>query len=176
MTKGERRGLAVLIFGICAGSVATLAAADDRDVLPDRLSGLLNDYTTGTVTKGPYEMRGEWALDLPVYEPGLGDGVYLCKPSYRERPNPDREAHMRTAVQSCRGVIQPDDEGRRRDRACLRQPARRQHARRNTGRQRPSRRLPALRGHTGQQSNAHGRQATEKSARLIRHTSPDREA
>jgi hypothetical protein len=63
MTKWERRSLAALLGGICAGA-STLATADDRDSLPDRLSGLLNDYTPGTVTKGPYEMRGEWSLDL----------------------------------------------------------------------------------------------------------------
>ena len=60
MTKRNSRGLAVLIAGLCAGG-STLA---DGPSLPDRLSGLLNDYTPASVNGGPYEMRGEWSLDL----------------------------------------------------------------------------------------------------------------
>ncbi|HEX7236161.1 MAG TPA: hypothetical protein VF405_04305 [Gammaproteobacteria bacterium] len=63
MTKRKRRGIAVLISGILAGG-STLAVAGDGDTLPDRLSGLLNDYTPASVSGGPYEMRGEWSLDL----------------------------------------------------------------------------------------------------------------
>ena len=59
----DSRGLAVLIAGICAGG-STLTSAADQPSLPDRLSGLLNDYTPASVSGGPYEMRGEWVLDL----------------------------------------------------------------------------------------------------------------
>ncbi|HET6628520.1 MAG TPA: hypothetical protein VFG91_01970 [Woeseiaceae bacterium] len=63
MMKRNSRGIAVLMSALCAGG-ATLAAADDPRPLPDRLSGLINDYTPGSVNGGPYEMRGEWSLDL----------------------------------------------------------------------------------------------------------------
>ena len=63
LAKLDSRGLAVLIAGICAGG-STLTLAADQPALPDRLSGLLNDYTPASVTGGPYEMRGEWVLDL----------------------------------------------------------------------------------------------------------------
>ena len=63
MTKRKSRGIAVLISGICAGS-STLAVAGDQPSLPNRLVGLLNDYTPASVNGGPYEMRGEWSLDL----------------------------------------------------------------------------------------------------------------
>jgi hypothetical protein len=63
MTKRNSRGIAALISGICAAG-ATLAVAADQSSLPDRLSGLLNDYTPASVAGGPYEMRGEWSLDL----------------------------------------------------------------------------------------------------------------
>jgi hypothetical protein len=63
MTKHNGRGIAALLAGICAGASALTLAAD-QPPLPDRLSGLLNDYTPASVTGGPYEMRGEWVLDL----------------------------------------------------------------------------------------------------------------
>ncbi|HWM26989.1 MAG TPA: hypothetical protein VNQ14_00925 [Woeseiaceae bacterium] len=63
MTKCKRRAIAVLISGICAGG-ATLAVADNSHPLPGRLGGLINDYTPGSVKGGPYEMRGEWSLDV----------------------------------------------------------------------------------------------------------------
>ena len=63
MTKSKRRGIAVLISGICAAG-STLAVAVDPHALPDRLGGLINDYTPGSVKGGPYEMRGEWSLDV----------------------------------------------------------------------------------------------------------------
>jgi hypothetical protein len=63
MTKRNGRGIAVLLAGICAGGIAPVAAGDPPS-LPNRLSGLLNDYTPASVNGGPYEMRGEWSLAL----------------------------------------------------------------------------------------------------------------
>jgi hypothetical protein len=63
MRNGTRLGVLAVLAAI-GGGAAILAAADDRDPLPDRLSGLINDYTPGTVKNGPYEMRGEWSLDV----------------------------------------------------------------------------------------------------------------
>jgi hypothetical protein len=63
MTKRNGRGIAVLLSGLCAGGMAS-AAAGDQPSLPNRLSGLLNDYTPASVSGGPYEMRGEWSLAL----------------------------------------------------------------------------------------------------------------
>jgi hypothetical protein len=63
MTKRNRRAIAAVLAGIGAGASA-LAVAGDQGALPDELSGLINDYTPASVNGGPYEMRGEWSLDL----------------------------------------------------------------------------------------------------------------
>lgn len=64
MTKEtKRRRMAALLFCICAGAM-TAAVAGKPAGLPDQLSGLINDYTPASVSKGPYEMRGEWTLDI----------------------------------------------------------------------------------------------------------------
>jgi len=52
---------------LIVGSVGvTRAQPDDRPRLPERFSGLLNDYTppAPTVAGGPYEMHGKWSLRL----------------------------------------------------------------------------------------------------------------
>lgn len=59
--RKNSRSVAVLLAGLCAGGSVN---AGDQSPLPDRLTGLLNDYTPGTVKGGPYEMRGDWSLDL----------------------------------------------------------------------------------------------------------------
>jgi hypothetical protein len=49
--------LAVIVLAVGVGALA-------QDRIPERLSGLLNDYTPSTVAGGPYEMRGKWSLTL----------------------------------------------------------------------------------------------------------------
>ena len=41
---------------------ATCALAQQR--LPMRLTGLLNDYSPSTVSGGPWEMHGQWSMDV----------------------------------------------------------------------------------------------------------------
>jgi hypothetical protein len=54
--------------GICAiAMVATSIAsvpAQAQDLRPVHFSGVVNDYSPSTVSGGPYEIRGEWSLDL----------------------------------------------------------------------------------------------------------------
>ena len=64
MTKRRTRGIAALISAILGAGLTLAVGAEDQDTLPDRLSGLLNDYTPASVNGGPYEMRGEWSLDV----------------------------------------------------------------------------------------------------------------
>ena len=64
MTSCKRRGIAALIAGICAGGATLAMAGGPQQSLPDRLGGLLNDYTPASVSGGPYEIRGTWSLDL----------------------------------------------------------------------------------------------------------------
>jgi hypothetical protein len=56
------------ITGICgiAMAVAALALvrAQAQDLRPVHFSGLINDYTPSTSPGGPYEMRGDWSLDV----------------------------------------------------------------------------------------------------------------
>lgn len=48
--------------GIAAAlAIGTVAAQDLRIV---KFKGLINDYTPSTVAGGPYEMRGEWSVDV----------------------------------------------------------------------------------------------------------------
>jgi hypothetical protein len=53
------------IFGI-ASAVAALALApvQAQDLRPVHFSGLINDYSPSTSPGGPYEIRGEWSLDV----------------------------------------------------------------------------------------------------------------
>ncbi len=54
--------------GICGIAIAvaaiTLAPAQAQDVRPVHFSGVINDYTPSTVSGGPYEIRGDWSLDV----------------------------------------------------------------------------------------------------------------
>jgi hypothetical protein len=54
--------------GICGIAIAvvaiTLAPAQAQDVRPVHFSGVVNDYTPSTVSGGPYEIRGDWSLDV----------------------------------------------------------------------------------------------------------------
>ena len=48
-------------FGAAALAMGTMAAQDLRIV---RFKGLINDYSPSTVAGGPYEIRGEWSVDV----------------------------------------------------------------------------------------------------------------
>jgi hypothetical protein len=55
-------------IGTCALAVAlcgvALAPAEAQDLRPVHFAGVLNDYSPSTVAGGPYEIRGDWALDV----------------------------------------------------------------------------------------------------------------
>jgi hypothetical protein len=55
------------IAGICGIAIVSGLAwvtAQAQDLRPVHFSGLIHDYTPSTVSGGPYEMRGEWSLDV----------------------------------------------------------------------------------------------------------------
>ena len=56
------------ITGTCAIAIAlcvvTLVQAHAQDLRPVNFSGTIHDYSPSTVSGGPYEMRGEWSLDV----------------------------------------------------------------------------------------------------------------
>ena len=53
------------LFGIAmALSLIVLVSAKAQDVRPVHFGGLINDYSPSTVTGGPYELRGDWSLDV----------------------------------------------------------------------------------------------------------------
>jgi len=54
------------IMGISCIAIALSAIALVRaqDLRPIRFSGTIHDYSPSTVSGGPYEMRGEWTLDV----------------------------------------------------------------------------------------------------------------
>ena len=60
-SKARARGIAGLISAACVGG---MALATDAPSLPERLGGLLNDYTPASVSGGPYEMRGKWTMEV----------------------------------------------------------------------------------------------------------------
>ena len=43
-----------------------LVRAQAQDLRPVRFSGVINDYSPSTVAGGPYEIRGDWSLDLQI--------------------------------------------------------------------------------------------------------------
>jgi hypothetical protein len=51
-------GIAILVAAI------VLVRAQAQDLRPVRFSGVINDYSPSTVAGGPYEIRGEWSLDV----------------------------------------------------------------------------------------------------------------
>src|SRR5271163_2931386 len=60
-----RRVRYIETFGITvAMSWVALAPARAQDLRPVSFSGTLHDYSPSTVSGGPYEMRGEWTLDV----------------------------------------------------------------------------------------------------------------
>ena len=54
--------------GICAIALAvatiTTVRVQAQDLRPVHFRGVINDYTPSTSPGGPYEMRGEWSLDV----------------------------------------------------------------------------------------------------------------
>jgi hypothetical protein len=55
--KSAVRALSILLL-------ASAACASAQDRRPMHFSGLLNDYSPSTVKGGPWEMHGQWTLDL----------------------------------------------------------------------------------------------------------------
>jgi hypothetical protein len=56
------------IKGICAIAIAAsgiaLAPTQAQDLRPVSFSGVVNDYSPSTVSGGPYEIRGDWSLNI----------------------------------------------------------------------------------------------------------------
>src|SRR5580658_10948807 len=56
------------ITGTCAMAIAlsgiALVQTHAQDIRPVHFGGLINDYSPSTVAGGPYEIRGDWALDV----------------------------------------------------------------------------------------------------------------
>jgi hypothetical protein len=56
------------IKGICAIAIAASGIASAptqaQDIRPVKFSGVVNDYSPSTVSGGPYEIRGDWSLDV----------------------------------------------------------------------------------------------------------------
>lgn len=54
--------------GICGIAIAVAAIAlmraQAQDIRPIRFSGVISDYSPSTVPGGPYEIRGDWSLDM----------------------------------------------------------------------------------------------------------------
>jgi hypothetical protein len=50
--------MAIALFGVA------LVQARAQDLRPVHFSGVIHDYSPSTVSGGPYEMRGEWTLDV----------------------------------------------------------------------------------------------------------------
>jgi hypothetical protein len=56
------------IAGICGIAIAmsgvALVRTQAQDIRPVHFGGLINDYSPSTVSGGPYEIRGDWSLDV----------------------------------------------------------------------------------------------------------------
>jgi hypothetical protein len=50
--------IAIALFGVA------LERVHGQDLRPVHFAGLINDYSPSTVSGGPYEIRGDWALDV----------------------------------------------------------------------------------------------------------------
>jgi hypothetical protein len=54
--------------GICgitiAVSLVALVSTQAQDLRPVHFSGVINDYSPSTVSGGPWEIRGDWSLDV----------------------------------------------------------------------------------------------------------------
>jgi hypothetical protein len=52
----------VRVFSALLLAASSYALAEDRG--PEHFGGLINDYTIGSVAGGPYEMHGQWSMEL----------------------------------------------------------------------------------------------------------------
>jgi hypothetical protein len=68
LSNSQRVRGALAKTGICAIAITVVAIALVRaqapEIRPVRFSGVINDYTPSTVAGGPYEIHGEWSLDM----------------------------------------------------------------------------------------------------------------
>jgi len=68
LLSGQRARRALGQTGICGIAIAVAAIAFVRaqaqDLRPVHFSGVINDYSPSTVPGGPYEIRGDWSLDV----------------------------------------------------------------------------------------------------------------
>ena len=60
--KRKTLALAVRVSSLLLLVSGTCALADER--APTHFSGVINDYTLSNVAGGPYEMHGQWSMDL----------------------------------------------------------------------------------------------------------------
>jgi hypothetical protein len=58
-----RGALAICGIAIAVAAIA-LMRAQAQDIRPIRFSGVINDYSPSTVAGGPYEIHGDWSLDM----------------------------------------------------------------------------------------------------------------
>jgi hypothetical protein len=59
--------LAKRIASLLLLAVSTSALVSAQERRPVHFSGLINDYTPSNVKGGPYEMHGQWAMDIDAY-------------------------------------------------------------------------------------------------------------
>jgi hypothetical protein len=52
------------LVGFCAAAIAFVGLVQAQDLRHVKFSGTVSDYTTSTVSGGPWEIRGEWSLDM----------------------------------------------------------------------------------------------------------------
>ena len=63
MIRGARGKTGICGIAIAVAAIA-LVRAQAQDLRPVHFSGVVNDYSPSTVSGGPYEIRGDWSLDL----------------------------------------------------------------------------------------------------------------
>jgi hypothetical protein len=51
-------GIVIALFGV------VLVLAQAQDLRPVHFGGVISDYSPSTVSGGPYEIRGDWSLDM----------------------------------------------------------------------------------------------------------------
>jgi hypothetical protein len=52
------------VVGFCATAIAFVGLVQAQDLRRVKFSGTIGDYTTSTVSGGPWEIGGEWSLDV----------------------------------------------------------------------------------------------------------------
>ena len=61
--RGALAQTGILGIAIAVAAIA-LVRAQAQDIRPVRFSGVISDYSPSTVAGGPYEIRGDWSLDV----------------------------------------------------------------------------------------------------------------